>query len=114
MKEVQMMNNNILLIIIALLILCVCIYFFLNLGKEKQMQIIKEWLLLAVIRAEKELGGGTGQLKLRFVYDLFLDKFKVISYIISFDQFSKLVDESLDIMKTMISNNKNVENYISQ
>ena len=108
------MNNNILLIIIALLILCVCIYFFLNLGKEKQMQIIKEWLLLAVIRAEKELGGGTGQLKLRFVYDLFLDKFKVISYIISFDQFSKLVDESLDIMKTMISNNKNVENYISQ
>lgn len=109
-----MMNNNILLIIIALLILCVCIYFFLNLGKEKQMQIIKEWLLLAVIRAEKELGGGTGQLKLRFVYDLFLDKFKVISYIISFDQFSKLVDESLDIMKTMISNNKNVENYISQ
>jgi hypothetical protein len=108
------MNNNILLIIIALLILCVCIYFFLNLGKEKQMQIIKEWLLLAVIRAEKELGGGTGQIKLRFVYDLFLDKFKVISYIISFDQFSKLVDESLDIMKTMISNNKNVENYISQ
>lgn len=109
-----MMNNNILLIIIALLILCVCIYFFLNLSKEKQMQIIKEWLLLAVIRAEKELGGGTGQIKLRFVYDLFLDKFKVISYIISFDQFSKLVDESLDIMKTMISNNKNVENYISQ
>lgn len=108
------MNNNILLIIIALLILCVCIYFFLNLSKEKQMQIIKEWLLLAVIRAEKELGGGTGQIKLRFVYDLFLDKFKVISYIISFDQFSKLVDESLDIMKTMISNNKNVENYISQ
>lgn len=109
-----MMNNNILLIIIALLIFCVCIYFFLNLSKEKQMQIIKEWLLLAVIRAEKELGGGTGQIKLRFVYDLFLDKFKVISYIISFDQFSKLVDESLDIMKTMISNNKNVENYISQ
>lgn len=109
-----MMNNNILLIIIALLILCICIYFFLNLSKEKQMQIIKEWLLLAVIRAEKELGGGTGQIKLRFVYDLFLDKFKVISYIISFDQFSKLVDESLDIMKTMISNNKNIENYISQ
>lgn len=109
-----MMNNNILLIIIALLILCVCIYFFLNLSKEKQMQIIKEWLLLAVIRAEKELGGGTGQIKLRFVYDLFLDKFKVVSYIISFDQFSKLVDESLDIMKTMISINKNVENYISQ
>lgn len=108
------MNNNILLIIIALLILCVCIYFFLNLSKEKQMQIIKEWLLLAVIRAEKELGGGTGQIKLRFVYDLFLDKFKVVSYIISFDQFSKLVDESLDIMKTMISNNKNIENYISQ
>lgn len=111
------MSNNIIMvavIIIAICLLCIGLVYFFRLGKEKQQQIIKEWLLLAVVRAEKELGDGTGQLKLRFVYDLFLDKFKVVSYIISFEQFSKLVDESLEIMKSMISNNKKVEDYVKQ
>ncbi len=111
------MSNNIIMvavIIIAICLLCIGLVYFFRLSKEKQQQIIKEWLLLAVVRAEKELGDGTGQLKLRFVYDLFLDKFKVISYIISFEQFSKLVDDSLEIMRTMISNNKKVEDYVKQ
>ena len=59
------------------------LYYFMNLGKEKQIQIIREWLLLAVIKAEKELGDGTGQVKLRYVYDLFLDKFKFASLFIT-------------------------------
>lgn len=111
------MSNNIIMvavIIIAICLLCIGLVYFFRLSKEKQQQIIKEWLLLAVVRAEKELGDGTGQLKLRFVYDLFLDKFKVISYIISFEQFSKLVDESLEIMRIMISNNKKIEDYVKQ
>ena len=80
--------------------------------KEKQMEIVQEWLLLAVVKAEKELGGGTGQLKLRFVYDLFIDKFKILSYIISFQQFSLLVEVALITMKEMIDSNKKIEQYI--
>ena len=90
------------------------LYYFMNLSKDKQIQMVKEWLLLAVVEAEKALGSGTGQVKLRYVYDLFLSKFKYLSLIISFSQFSMLVDEALDTMRDMISNNKQVEQYINK
>lgn len=90
------------------------LYYFMNLSKDKQIQMVKEWLLLAVVEAEKALGSGTGQVKLRYVYDLFLSKFKYLSLVISFSQFSMLVDEALDTMRDMISNNKQVENYINK
>ena len=45
---------------------------FLKMPTSEQRERVKEWLLWAVTEAEKELGSGTGQLKLRQVYDLFL------------------------------------------
>jgi hypothetical protein len=87
---------------------------FCKLEKEKQIEILKEWLLLAVVKAEKELGGGTGQIKLRFVYDLFLDKFKFLSYMITFQQFSLLVDAALITMRELVDSNKKVEAYIEK
>lgn len=89
------------------------LYYFMNLGKEKQIQVVREWLTYTVMIAEKELGSGTGKVKLRFVYDLFLDKFKFLSMLITFEQFSRLVDDALVIMRDMIANNKQVENYIN-
>lgn len=89
------------------------LYYFMNLGKDKQIQMVKEWLLLAVVEAEKALGSNTGQIKLRYVYDLFITKFKYLALIISFNQFSLLVDEALDVMRNAISNNKQIENYIN-
>ena len=62
------------MIIIAICIIGLCGYKFFKMSKEKRIAIILEWLLLAVVKAEKELGDGTGQLKLRFVYDMFIDK----------------------------------------
>ena len=76
--------------------------------------MIKQWLLFIVIEAEKELGGGTGAVKLRFVYDKFIKRFKFMSKIISFEMFSQLVDESLKIMREMIQNNPNVAAYINK
>lgn len=108
--------DNIMMIILIVVVLCAiayCIYEFYNLGKEKQIKMLKEWLLLACIQAERALGSNTGQVKLRFVYDLFIDKFKYLSLIISFDQFSMLVDDALDVMRDMISNNKQVEQYVN-
>ena len=107
------MANNIIIALIAIAAICLFIVWFIKLGKEKQLKVITEWLLLAVIKAEKELGDGTGQVKLRFVYDLFIDKFRFASMFISFNQFSILVDSALVIMKEMISNNNQVKNYIS-
>ena len=90
------------------------VYQFCKLTKQKQIEIVLEWLLLAVVKAEKELGSGTGQIKLRYVYDLFIDKFKFLALVISFERFSQLVDQALDTMKDMIANNKQVKDYIEQ
>lgn len=107
------LDNVIIIAIVAILIGVFAVWFF-RLGKEKQMQIIKEWLLLAVIKAEKELGDGTGQVKLRFVYDMFIDKFRFVAMFISFSQFSDLVDLALITMKDMIANNNQIKEYINK
>lgn len=89
------------------------VYRFVGLPTEQQIANIKEWLVLAVITAEKELGGGTGQLKLRYVYDLFVKRYPAIAKIISFETFSSWVDEALEQMKHMLSTNKAVEKFVN-
>lgn len=90
----------------------VLIYFFMKLPVGTQKQKIQEWLLWAVTEAEKELGGGTGQIKLRQVYNLFIERFKFISTLISFETFSKWVDIALEKMRTMLKSNKAVQELI--
>ena len=82
---------------------------FCRLTKEQQINNIKEWLLIACLEAEQLLGSKTGKLKLRYVYDLFVTKFRFMVYIISFEQFSLLVDEALDVMRDLIENNQAVK-----
>jgi len=72
----------------------------------------KEWLLFAVIEAEKRLGSDTGALKLRVVYDQFLEKFPVLRMWISFDLFSKMVDEALNKMQTLAESKGAINEYI--
>ena len=100
------------LILVLLGGLAIFIAKFIKLGKEKKIEMINEWLLLAVIQAEKELGNGTGQIKLRFVYDMFIAKFKYASMMISFNQFSLMVDSALDKMRQMLSDNSNLKAYV--
>ena len=63
---------------------------------SKQIAKVKEWLLWAVLEAERELGSGTGNLKLRMVYGAFVRMFPWVARVISFDTFSVWVDEALD------------------
>lgn len=81
---------------------------------EEQLLKVKEWLLFAVVMAEKELGAGTGQLKLRYVYDMFVEKFPALVSIISFELFSRLVDEALEKMRHLLEYNKDLEDYVSR
>ena len=106
-------NIDVIIGIVALLIaLSIAIYKFIQSGKEHQITKVKEWLLFAVVQAEKELGGGTGQLKLRYVYDMFVSKFKFVQMLISFEEFSEMVDDSLDIMRGMLTTNNKVKEYV--
>lgn len=86
---------------------------FFKLPTDEQLKKVKEWLLYAVTMAEKELGGGTGKLKLRYVYDLFLTKFGWLAKVITFEQFSTLVDEALEDMKRLLDSNAQVQALVS-
>ena len=87
------------------------LYHFFKLPTKEQIAKIKEWLLYAVTEAEKELGGGTGQLKLRQVYDLFVQRFPVAA-VVPFDTFSGWVDEALEQMREMLAKNEYAAAYV--
>lgn len=90
------------------------VYAFVKRPTTEQISKVKEWLLYAVTAAEKELGSGTGQIKLRYVYDMFIAKFPYLVKLIPFETFSILVDEALDKFRGMLDSNTNLQNYIEQ
>ena len=89
-------------------------YRFAKLSKEQKIANVKEWLKWAVTEAEKKLGGGTGQLKLRYVYNLAVAKFPWLVSIVSFEMFSGWVDEALDWMKQQLESNQSINDYVSE
>ena len=89
------------------------VYRYFNLPSEAQLAKVREWLLWAVTEAEKELGGGTGKLKLRQVYDLFVTRFPWLARIVPFDLFSSMADDALEDMREMLKNNQAVKAHVS-
>lgn len=87
---------------------------FLKNPSNVQINKVREWLIYACILAEKEIGSGTGQIKLRYVYDLFNQRFKWISRVISFEMFSVLVDEALIVVRQELESNIKVKEYIKK
>lgn len=104
-------------ILVALLAVAVAAgaaaYRFVKLPTEQQLAKVREWLLYAVTEAEKALGGGTGKLKLRYVYDMFIAKFPWLVKVVSFDLFSGLVDDALEEMRGMLASNKAVARIVA-
>ena len=88
------------------------VYRFVGLPTKEQIVKIKEWLKYAVTMAEKELGGKTGQLKLRMVYDMFVSKFPSVAKLISFDTFASWVDDALEWMNKQLEANKAIETVV--
>ena len=102
------MDKTMILIIVAIVIIA-ALFIVLAIKQPKK---VKEWLLYAVIEAEKELGSGTGPVKLRSVYDMFITKFPKLSVFISFNTFSEWVDVALDYMEKLLTDNKDVKAII--
>lgn len=86
---------------------------FTSMPTASQKSKIKEWLLFAVVDAEKELGSGTGQIKLRYVYDMFIARFGWVARVLPFSTFSAFVDEALDKMRKLLEDNSNLQDYIN-
>ena len=107
--------NNWYLIVAAGAVMGALIYAvrrFFGLPTEQQIESLKEWLKWAVAEAEKELGSGTGQLKLRRVYDLSLAKFPWIARLVPFEEFSMWVDEALLWLNKQLESNKAITSMV--
>lgn len=87
------------LVVVAVVMLIAAVKVF---GEQK----VRNWLVWAVSKAEQEFGSGTGQLKLRSVYNQFIARFPKLSTFITFRRFSALVDEALNILSDMLKNGK--------
>ncbi len=77
-----------------------------------QKNKLQSWLLYAVTEAESYFGSGTGQLKLMWVYDLFVDKFKWVSSFVPYSLFETMVDNALETMRDMLDKNDTIAEFV--
>ena len=103
--------DSITLIVIAVIVVVASILITLTIKQPKK---VKEWLLYAVIEAERSLGSGTGPVKLRAVYDMFITKFPKLSIFVSFNTFSTWVDAALLYMDKLLTDNMYVKAIIEK
>ena len=85
---------------------------FANLPTSEQLDTVRQYLLFAVIEAERIYQGGTGSLKLHATYASFCEVFPALVDVISFELFSKLVDDALVEMRKILETNKDIEAYV--
>ena len=70
------------------------------------------WLRGVVAEIEKELGSGTGQLKLAKAYEKFVERFPVFKTIVPFPLFAYWVDVALKWFEHQLETNTKVQAYI--
>lgn len=115
MYVVNFIAENWFLIVFALvaIIFVTCsIIRFIHMPTAKQIENLMEWLKIAVVEAEKQFQSGTGQLKLRAVYESAVVAFPWIAKYMTFEKFSQLVDIALVWMREQIEQNEKIREYI--
>lgn len=88
------------------------LYNFIKNPSAQQLESIKQWAIYACAMAEATLGSGTGQLKMRATYDMFLEKFPVLAKIVSFERYQQIAENALMEFKKMLKENPNVQELI--
>ena len=107
--------NNWSLVVVVMAFIYIGFAYFKNIYSmptDEQINKVREWLLYTVTLAEKEFGEKTGQLKLRYVYDMFVTKFPGVANVLSFEKFSFLVDEALITMRHQIETNTAIKEFV--
>ena len=98
-------------LIVGMVILMTGVISFSKMPKDEQIAKVKELLLAWVMQAEKDLGAGTGPIKLRTVYDKFAKQVPALFKVITFDTFSVWVDEALEQMEDLLRDER-IEAYV--
>lgn len=93
---------------VTLLITGLTVFAFFRLSAKTKQDLIKKWLLAIVVKAESELGSGTGKVKLSYAYDQFLNsKFGFLAAFISYEQFESMVNDALKEMNKYLDEEGN-------
>ena len=79
---------------------------------NEQLFALTEWLKFAVTEAEKALGSGTGQLKLRYVWNMAIERFDWLDRVMEFEKFAYYVDQALVWMREQLERNVNISTYV--
>ena len=116
MTNVEMWIANNWAVIVGLIalvtVVILAIRAFMKLPTSVQKEKAKKCLLAWVIQAEKELGGGTGKVKLSTVYGTFVTAFPILKNFISFETFNLWVDDALDERRKMLEQNENLKQVV--
>lgn len=107
--------NNWYLIIVAIAAIVVAgmfIYSFMQKPTPEKLQNIKEWAIYACALAQAHLGSGTGQLKMRETYDMFISRFPDLARIVPFEMYKGIAESALLEFKKMLENNPKVKELI--
>ena len=116
MTNVVMWITNNWAVIVGLIALAVAIGIairtFIKLPTSAPKEKVRKCLLAWVIQAERELGGGTGKVKLSTVYGTFVTAFPILKNFISFETFSEWVDDALDEMRKLLEQNENLKQVV--
>ena len=109
-----MVDNWYLIVTLVAVVTAIASLVFQFSGKPntEQLMAVNEWLKFAVVEAEKALGSGTGQLKLRLVWNMAIERFDWLDRVMEFDTFSYYVDLALVWMRTQLENNEKISTYI--
>lgn len=103
--------------IIVLLLICISalgirLFYFAYLPSEEKIENLMNVLYWLVSEAEKDLGSGTGALKLRKVYAACVKELPWVAKLMSFNKFADYVDDALKWMRTEIEKNPKFKAYI--
>ena len=87
---------------------------FIQMPNSQKLNSIKQWAIYACALAQKELGSGTGELKMRYTYDLFVSTFPFLAQIISYERYKEIAENALLEFKRMLETNPNVKRLVEE
>ena len=85
---------------------------FINKSPKERVETIKQWAIYACALAEAHLGSGTGQMKMRETYDMFLQRFPSLATVITYEKYKEIAEKALLEFKQMLSTNPNIQEMI--
>ena len=101
---VLLANWELILFVILLVVVAVLkVIKFFRTPSEKRQELMLTWLIQAVALAENKFGSKTGQIKLSYVYHLFLEKYGFLAMFMTQEIFEELVNRAIRIMEETLS-----------